>query len=104
MKEIPPVGAKPRQISDAIIDLTRGRSNAVQRVTLTANVTQTVVDAGNLNENAEVFLAPRTANAAAAVATTYALVERVSGSLQVTITHANAATTDRTFGIAVIGG
>jgi large subunit ribosomal protein L6 len=37
-------------------------------VTLTANVTQTVVDAGNLNENAEVFLAPRTANAAAAVA------------------------------------
>lgn len=104
MKELPPAGSTLRHAIEAINSLVRGRSNAVQRVTLTASATETVVTSGNLNESAEVFLTPRTANAAAALATTYAYVERIGGNLQVTIKHASSGTTDRTFGVIVIGG
>ena len=68
------------------------------------DVTTTTYTGPNVNENASVFLFPRTANAAGALATTYASISRVAGGNTVTITHANAATTDRTFSIAILGG
>ena len=77
---------------------------ARKEVTLTAGVTSTVYVGPNVNELAQVFLFPKTANAAAALATTYAAISRIAGVNTVTITHANAGTTDRTFAIAVIGG
>ncbi len=73
-------------------------------ITLTANVTSTTYTGPNVNENAQVFLFPRTANAAAALATTYASISRIAGTNTVTISHANTATLDRTFAIAILGG
>lgn len=102
MKVIPTTGATEREISQAIKDLTEGRSNAVGTVTLTAGATSTVVSKQTINANAGVFLSPTTANAAAALATTYVNVTAGGGSF--TITHANNAQTDRTFVYLVNGG
>jgi len=99
---IPPTGATERQVHQAIRELIEGRSNAVGAVTLTADTTTTTVTLTTVNRNAVVILAPTTANAAAAVATTYASVAAAGGAF--TITHANNAQTDRTFGYLVIGG
>lgn len=104
MRDLPPAGSGLREAIAAIRELIRGRSNAVTQVTLTANVTSTTFTTKNINESAEVFLTPRTANAAAALATTYVSISRIAGDLTVTITHANAASTDRTFGVAILGG
>lgn len=101
MKVLPEAGTNIRDTVVAINQLMRGRSNAVSQVTLAAGVTTTIVTGDNFNADAEVFLFPRTANAAAALATTYGSVT-VAGT--VTITHANAGTTDRTFALLVIGG
>lgn len=101
---LPPAGATLRDAVTALNELAAGRSNATDTVTLTANVTTTTYTGPNVNENASVFLSPRTANAAGALATTYASISRVAGVNTVTITHANAATTDRTFSIAILGG
>ena len=101
MKEIPPTGATDREISTAIIQLTRGRSNAAAQVTLTANTTTTTVTNANINTSSAPQLTPKTANAAAALATTYAVVT-AAGTL--TIYHANNAQTDRTFYLTFTGG
>jgi len=84
----------------AVLQLIRGRSNAVGSVTLTAGATSTTVDFVNCSQDSQVFLSPRTANAAAALATTY--ISSV-GNKSFTIAHANAASTDRTFGFAALG-
>lgn len=95
------------RIVQAIIQLTQGRSNAVGEVTLRANQATTVVTksvhraAVNVSADSEVFLTPRTANAAAAVPTTY--ISAV-GQGTFTITHANNAQVDKTYGFVAIGG
>lgn len=102
LNTLPPTGATERQIHQAIRELIEGRSNAVGTVTLTANATTTTVSAVTVNRNAIVLLSPQTANAAAALATTYVTVAAGGGSF--VITHANNAQTDKTFGYLVIGG
>lgn len=84
----------------ALQGLAQGRSNAIGEVTLTANAASTVVTAINCGGDSEVFLTPKTANAAAALATTY-IATVVAGSF--TITHANNAQTDKTFGYVCLG-
>lgn len=102
MNTLPPTGATERQVHQAIKELIEGRSNAVGTVTLTANATTTTVAAPTVNRNAIVLLSPTTANAAAAIATTYVTVSASGGAF--TLTHANNAQTNRTFGYLVIGG
>lgn len=92
--------ADPFRLSQAINELFQGRSNAVGTCTLTAAATSTVVAAENCGDESQVFLTPRTANAAAAIATTY--VSSV-GNGTFTLTHANNAQVDRTFGYVAIG-
>lgn len=104
MKALPRTGVTERDLTDAVRSLMIGRSNATGRVTLRASQTTTTITGDAVNENAEVFLTPRTANAAAALATTYASISRISGVPTVTITHANNAQTDRTFGYVILGG
>ena len=105
MRDLPPAGTSSlREVITAVRQLMQGRSNATGRVTLTPGATTTTFTAPNLNEDAEIFLTPRTLNAAGALATTVPVVARVSGALKVTITHANAASTDRTFGWEARGG
>lgn len=90
----------PAKIVGAIQELTKGRSNATGTVTLTANAASTVVTAINCGSDSYPFLAPMTANAAAALATTY--VSAVSNG-SFTLTHANNAQVDKTFGFVCLG-
>ena len=80
--------------------LGQGRSNATGSFSLTAGTTTTTVTAQNCAVGSQVFLSPKTANAAAALATTY-ISSILNGSF--VITHANAGTTDRTFGFVALG-
>lgn len=102
MQKVPPSGATEREIHQRINELIDGRSNANGTVTLTAGATSTVVSKATINGNAGVWLMPTTANAATALATSYASVTPGGGSF--TITHANNAQTDRTFHYLVLGG
>ena len=102
MKVLPNVGASLRQITQAINELIQGRSNAAGDVTLAPGQTTTVVTRDTLSNHAVVMLTPQTANAAAAIATTFATVSPAGGSF--TVHHANAATTDRTFSWLAVGG
>ena len=86
----------------AVRQLMEGRSNAVGSVTLAAGATTTTVAAPTCAAGSAVFLFPKTANAAAALTTTYVLAANVIAS-QFTVTHANAATTDRTFWWVALG-
>lgn len=90
-----------RRLVDAVFQLVEGRHNAASRVTLTPNAALTVVSHPNCSLDCEPMLSPRTANAAAALATTY-ISSVDQGSF--TIAHANNAQTDREFGYTVTGG
>jgi putative flippase GtrA len=85
----------------AINELAEGRSHSTGRFTLTPGATTTVVPFQNCSASSEPQFSPRTANAAAAVPTTY-ISAIANGSF--TLTHANNAQIDRTFGFTVIGG
>lgn len=93
----------PQAAEDAINQLVEGRGNNVGDVTLRAGFTTTVVDFQNCSLDCRVFLEPQTANAAAALATTYILRADILNG-QFTITHANAGSIDRTFSFLCIGG
>jgi hypothetical protein len=80
--------------------LASGRSNATGSVTLTAGATSTVVTPDNCAPGSAVFLFPKTANAAAALSTTYV---GTVGKQTFTITHANNAQTDRSFFYVCLG-
>lgn len=99
----PPQGERDvTQIVRAIRDLFMGRSNAMGEFTLTAGATSTVVTALNVGEQSVINITPRTANAAAALATTYiTAANTVPG--QFTVTHANTGTTDRIFAYSIRG-
>lgn len=84
----------------AIQQLYAGRSNAGGSVTLTPGATSTVVAADNCAAQCAVFLSPKTANAAAALATTF--ISAV-GKQTFTISHANTATADRSFFFVCLG-
>lgn len=85
--------------NEATNQLGEGRSNAIGSFTLTANVASTVVSDRRVGNDSTVTLQPTTANAAAALATTYWTC--MGGSF--TLTHANNAQTDRTFRYAIQG-
>lgn len=91
------------ELAFAFRQVIEGRNNCSGSFSLTASATSTTVNtqgARNCSPTAEVILTPKTANAAAAYATTYP----TAGTNQFTVTHANAATTDRTFSYVISGG
>lgn len=86
----------------ALQQLAAGRSNAVGEFTLDDGATSTVVSAQNCGEDSVVLLMPKTANAAAEIgAGTLYIGTVANGSF--TVTHANNAQIDRTFGFAAFG-
>lgn len=93
----------PQRIVEAIIELGQGRQNSIGDVTLRANQATTVVAFPNVSADSRVFLFPQTANAAAALATTFILKDNIIRK-QFTISHANNAQVDKTFGFLCIGG
>jgi hypothetical protein len=89
----------------AIQQLAAGRSNATGTVTLTpsaATTTVTPTQAGIIAAGSTVMLTPTTANAATEVGNGTMYVSTVSNG-SFTITHANSATTGRTFLWAILG-
>lgn len=90
----------PVRIVQAIRDLFSGRSNAAGQFTLTANTTTTTVTAPNASVDTHITFGARTANAAVATANMY-ISAKAQGSF--TVTHANTATTDRTFDYHAFG-
>ena len=98
--KLPPSETEPRKIASSIKRIVEGRTDNYGSVTLTANDTTTTVTNQWASENSTIVLSPRTANAAAAVATTY-VSSKLNGSF--VLTHANNAQTDKTFDYAMIG-
>jgi hypothetical protein len=82
----------------------QGKLNATARITLNANVTKTFWRDGRLSPTSSVSFDPVTANASTekAAGTLYVLeADRRNG--QWVLTHANAASTDRTYIVKIIG-
>jgi hypothetical protein len=92
-----------QRIVDAIMQLNEGRQASIGDLTLRANQATTVVSFPNCSTECRVFLFPQTANAAAAVPTTYILKVDILRR-QFTINHANNAQTDKDFSFLCIGG
>ena len=88
-------------IVDSLIEVIKGRQNNVGTFSLVPSTTLTVVQFVNCSKGSNVSLTARTANAAAALATTY-ISSVDQGSF--TVTHVSAGTGDRTFGYEVTGG
>lgn len=89
----------------AIQQLAAGRSNATGTVTLaTSSATTTVspTQSGMIAPNSTVILTPTTASAATEVGNGTMYVSTVAKD-SFTITHANSATTGRTFLYAILG-
>lgn len=91
-----------RRIVQSVRELYEGRSNAIGRVTLAASATTTAVTAVNCGLGSVVLLFPETADAAAEVAAGGLYVSAV-GAGSFTLTHANDASTDRTFAWVALG-
>jgi hypothetical protein len=94
----------PKKIVMSLQQLGAGRSNATGAVTLTVNVATTTVVDNNCAAGSAILMMPTTANAATEVGngTMYIATATVLNKSFV-ITHANAATTGRTFRYAIVG-
>ncbi len=101
-QKISPFEKDPRKVATAINKVIEGRTDNYGSVTLGTSTVTTVVTLADsqISENSVIAISPRTANAAAAMATTYVSAVAI-GSF--TLTHANAGTSDRTFDYAWIG-
>ncbi len=88
-----------RKLTDAVRQVIEGKNNATGTFTLTPSATTTVVKAPSCTPDSEVFITPQTADAANDMATT----SIIAGNGQFTVTHANNARSDRTFGFVVLG-
>jgi hypothetical protein len=91
-----------KKIVLAIQQLAAGRSNSVGTVTLTTSVATTTVTDSNCSSGSVPILVPTTANAAAEVGNGTMYISAVANG-SFTITHANSATTGRTFKYALHG-
>jgi len=89
-----------QRLKDAVNQLILGNASNTGEVTLEANAATTTVTNSRIGGGTKVILQARTANAAAALATTY-ISAITKGSF--TITHANNAQTDRTFDYIHVG-
>lgn len=91
-----------KKIILALQQLGAGRSNAVGTFTCTANQATTTVTDANCASGSVVLYMPTTANASAEVGNGTIYIGTVSNGSFV-VTHANSATTGRTFKYAIHG-
>lgn len=88
-----------RKASSWMLEANQGHLNNVGTVTLLSGTVSTVVSDMRIGINSFIGLMPTTANAAGGLATTFILT--TAGTF--TLTHANAATGDRTFRYTILG-
>jgi hypothetical protein len=91
-----------KKIVLALQQLAAGRSNAVGGVTLATGSSTTTVTTANCAAGSTPILTPVSASAAAEVGNGTMYVSAVANG-SFTITHANSATTGRTFLYALVG-
>ena len=91
-----------KKIVLAIQQLAAGRSNAVGTVTLATGSSATMVSTPNCATGSTPILTPATANAATELGNGTMYVSAVTNG-SFTITHANSATSGRTFFYAILG-
>jgi hypothetical protein len=89
-------------VRDVTNNMLQGKVNVTLDVTLTANSATTTISDPRIGGGSAILLCPMTANAAAELAAGGIYVSSI-GKQTATLTHANAATTDRTFRIVIIG-
>lgn len=90
------------KINVALEQIDQGRLNCSGTFTLAASATSTTVPAPTVTNGTEIVFSPTTANAAAAMGTTYVLPSNVSPGSFI-VTHGTATSTDRTFNWVGIG-
>ena len=88
-----------RAIASVLQGAMQGRINCTLRVTLTPSATSSTVVDNRISVQSAVLMSPRTAHAAADMASMWFVP--VNGS--VTINHASNAYTDRTFIMVIVG-
>ena len=88
-----------RELARAVNQAMVGHTNTTLFVTLTASAATTTITDSRISLQTCVALMPQTANAAAALATTYT----TCGKGVATINHANNTQADRTFTVAIQG-
>lgn len=88
------------RIANVLNNMLQGKLNNTSTVTLTANAATTTLTDSRIGANSIICLMPTTANAAAALATTY-FDTFANGSC--VINHANNAQADKTFGLTITG-
>lgn len=92
----------PSKLALAIQQLAAGRSNATGVFTLAVSAATTTITDKNCAAGSVIIPIPTTANAATELGNgTMYLSAKTNGSF--TFTHANSATTGRTFSYAIIG-
>ncbi len=91
-----------KKIVLALQQLAAGRSNAVGKITLATGASSTTVTTSNCSDSSTPILVPASLNAAAEVGNGTMYVSAVANG-SFTITHANSATTGRTFFYALLG-
>lgn len=93
-------GAWLAKIAAVLNGVLAGKTNNTTTVTLTANAATTTLTDSRIGANSVICLMPTTANAAAALATTY-FNTFADGSC--VINHANNAQADKTFSVTITG-
>lgn len=91
-----------RILAQAVRNILDGKINATGTVTLTASSATTTLSDRRIGPDSVILFMPTTANAAAEVGAGGLYVSARTDE-SATITHANNAQTDRTFGYAVLG-
>ena len=91
-----------REVAGVANSLRDGKINATGTVTLTANAATTTLSDVRIGRTTKVVLVPTTANAAAALATTYFTYPNANTEAAV-LNHANNAQSDRLFGYVLQG-
>lgn len=90
------------KINQAIEQIDQGRLNCSGTFTLAASATTTTVSAPTVANGTEIVFSPVTADAAAAMATTFIIPANVSAGSFI-VSHASGASVDRTFNFVAIG-
>jgi hypothetical protein len=93
-------GEHRRQLARAVRGLMEGKANVTLDVTLAANAASTTVSDSRIGFYSALILVPLSADAAAALPTTF--ISTLSKGVAV-LSHANAASTDRSFRLVILG-
>lgn len=104
-RAVNPSGGTPREVSEAVNQILKGKINSVGTITLTASAASTVVNNALVSSASVILLMPQTAHAAAELGNGTAYIapaDTVDGT-SFKITHANNAQADRTFGFVILG-